>query len=162
MNLYKKIFTEFKKSEIKYMIVGGVAVNLHGYSRFTGDIDILLALDKKNLRKLDELMHKLGYTERLPISVKDLGDSKKVDKFIKEKGMTAFTFVSSRGEQLDIDILAQESMDFDKYMQVQTLIEVWGIALPVINIDDLIEMKKAAGRGKDLIDIEALLKLKDS
>lgn len=143
------------------MIVGGVAVNLYGYSRFTGDIDILLALDKKNLEKLDELMHKLGYTERLPINVKDLGDSKKVGKFIKEKGMTAFTFISSRGEQLDIDILAQESMDFDKYLKDQTLIRVWGLALPVINIDDLIEMKRAAGRGKDILDLEALLKIKE-
>lgn len=90
--------------------------------------------------------------ERLPIGVKELGDGK--------KGLTAFTFISSQGEQLDIDILVQESVDFEGYLKDQTLIEVWGLSLPVINIDDLIKMKKAAGRGKDILDVEALLKLK--
>lgn len=160
MNSYEKIFQQFKKNGIKYVIIGGVAVNLYGYSRFTGDIDIILALDKNNLKKLDKLMHKLGYIERQPISIKELGDKKKLKGFINKKGMKAFTFISNSKPQLDIDIIVEESMEFEKYYRRKNIIKVWNIGLPVCHIDDLIKMKKAVGRDKDLLDLEALLKLK--
>lgn len=161
MNFYKEIFLKLDEAKIRYLIVGGVAVNLYGYSRFTGDIDIVLSLDKKNLEKLSKLMHELGYTERQPISVKDLGDPKKLKDFVKKKGMKAFTFVSGNKPQLDIDIIVEESLNFEKFYTKKTIIGVWGLALPVLDIDDLIEMKKDTARDKDKIDIEALLKLKE-
>ena len=67
MNPYRELFTALNDAEIRYLIVGGVAVNLHGYRRFTGDIDIVLALDPENLEKVTTLMHNFGYIERLPI-----------------------------------------------------------------------------------------------
>lgn len=161
MNLYKKIFSALEKAKINYLIVGGVAVNLYGYSRFTGDIDILLALDEENLLKVDKLMHEMGYTERLPIKLKDLKNPKKVENYIQEKNLRAFTFVSSANAQLDIDIIIQESLNFNKYKGHQVEIEVWELKLPVINLDDLIGMKKEAGRDKDLLDLEALFKIKE-
>ena len=147
MNLYKSIFEALGKAGVEYLIVGGVAVNLYGYNRFTGDIDILLALTPKNLEKMDKLMRKLGYIERLPVSV-------------KEKGLKAYTFISDGKPQLDIDIIIHESMDFLKYSKQKTVIEVWEMELPVIHIDDLIGMKKAANRAKDRLDLEALIQLK--
>jgi len=161
MNLYKKIFKELGNAKIEYLIVGGVAVNLYGYTRFTGDIDILLALNPKNLIKMDKLMHKLEYVERLPVNIKDLNNKTKLNKFIKEKGLKAYTYISNSQPQLDIDIIVKESSDFDKYNKKKTIIEVWDLKLPVINIDDLIKMKKSANRDKDSIDIKALLKLKE-
>lgn len=160
MNLYKSIFEALGKAGIEYLIVGGVAVNLYGYNRFTGDIDILMALTPKNLEKMDKLMQKLGYLERLPVSVKELGDRSKLEQFVKEKGLKAYTFISNGKPQLDIDIIVQESMDFPHYNKQKTVIEVWDLALPVIHIDDLIGMKKAANREKDRLDLEALLQLK--
>lgn len=162
MNFYKDIFSSLEKAGVKYLIVGGVAVNLYGYSRFTGDVDILLALDERNLKKIDGLMRKMGYVERIPVSVKELKDEKKVRKFIKEKNLRAYTFISSHKPQLDIDIIVEESLSFDKYDKRKEIVEVWGLSLPVCHIDDLIDMKKSAGRDKDLIDLKALLKLKES
>lgn len=161
MNLYQKIFKAFKRKKIDYLLVGGVAVNLYGYPRFTGDIDILLSLTLKNLEKVDELMSELGYTKRLPIMLKELGERKKLEKFIEEKNLKAYTFVSKGNPPLDIDIITQESIDFNDYKKKRTLIEVWGLQLPVVAMDDLIKMKKVANREKDLLDIEALLKLKE-
>lgn len=151
MNLYKEIFGNFEAAEIKYLIVGGVAVNLYGHSRFTGDIDIILALDNGNLEKLDKLMKKMGYIERLPVSVKELGDEKKLEKFIQEKGMKACTFISNEKPQLDIDIVIEESVDFKKYEKAKAIIHVWEMELPVIGIDDLKRFRKKAN-----IDIEQL------
>ncbi|MFH1534199.1 MAG: hypothetical protein ABID64_04685 [Nitrospirota bacterium] len=161
MNLYKKVFKNLEEAKIKYLIVGGVAVNLYGYSRFTGDIDILLALSSANLKKMDWLMHKLGYVERIPVSVRELGNKKKLEEYMKKKGLKAYTYISSNEPQLDIDIIVKESMDFGEFEKRKTIVKVWGMELPVVGIDDLIEMKKKASRDKDNLDIKALLNLKE-
>jgi hypothetical protein len=161
MNLYKKIFKELEKSKINYLIVGGVAVNLYGYARFTGDIDVLIALNPANLSRMDKLMCKLGYIERLPVKVKELGNKSKLNEFMKKKGLQAYTYVSSTQFQLDIDIIVKESLKFKDFDERKTIIKVWDLELPVVCIDDLIKMKKSAKRDKDLADLEALLKLKE-
>ncbi len=161
MNLYKKVFKNLEEAKVKYLIVGGVAVNLYGYSRFTGDIDVLLALSLSNLKKMDKLMNEMGYIERIPVSVKELGDKKKLNEFVKKKGLKAYTYISNNEPQLDIDIIVKESMDFDKFFKRKTVVKVWEMELPVVNIDDLIKMKKKARRDKDNLDIEALLNLKE-
>ena len=68
-------------------------MNLHGYPRFTNDIDILLALDNENLEKMAEIMKSMGYQQRLPISIQELGDEQKARKFIEEKGLSAYSFI---------------------------------------------------------------------
>lgn len=160
MNPYRKVFFELQKSGVTYLVVGGVAVNLYGYSRFTGDIDILLTLDSANLSKMEKVMKRLGYVERLPVRLHELKDKKMVKKWLKEKGMTAYTFISAKKPQLDIDILAGYSLDFKKFYKKRTIMKVWGIRLPVISFNDLIVMKKKAGREQDLLDLKALIELK--
>lgn len=48
MTVFEKVFRELNKTNVKYLVIGGVAVNLHGYVRFTGDLDLLLLLSKEN------------------------------------------------------------------------------------------------------------------
>lgn len=160
MNPYKEILVTLTKNKIDYLVVGGVAINIHGYARFTGDIDILLSLEEKNLKKMEKIMHDAGYTERLPVNLKDLANKSKVRNWLKTKGMTVYTFISEKRIRLDIDILVEKSISFEKYYKRKMLVDVWGIKLPVISFEDLIAMKKEAGREKDLLDLKELLKLK--
>ncbi|MBI4975417.1 hypothetical protein HZC20_01950 [Candidatus Peregrinibacteria bacterium] len=81
MKFFENVFKELNAEKIKYLVVGGVAVNLYGYARFTGNIDILLLLEKENLLKMAKVMNKLGYIERLPVSIMSLVDRKQVKKF---------------------------------------------------------------------------------
>ncbi|MBI2524145.1 hypothetical protein HYW11_02955 [Candidatus Peregrinibacteria bacterium] len=160
MNPYREIFQALNDAGIRYLVVGGVAVNLHGYSRFTGDLDLLLALEGSNLDRMGTLMEERGFIQRLPVNVRLLSDQEQVQKWLVEKGLTAYTFVHARLPQLAIDILAGESLKFDVYDERKTTISSWGFPIPVIAIDDLIGMKKNANRDKDVQDIAALLELK--
>lgn len=162
MNMYAEIFQALNTAKIKYLIVGGVAVNLHGYVRYTSDIDILLELDEKNLEKMDKLMKKMGYISRIPVEVQELRDKKKLANWVKEKGMKAYTFVSNTRLQLDIDILVEDSLKFKKHDKEKKILHAWDIDLPTISIDYLITMKRAANRKQDITDLEALLLLKES
>jgi hypothetical protein len=160
MNIFEKVFKEFNKAGIKYLVVGGVAVNLHGYVRFTGDLDLLLLLDKKNLEKVDKVMHKLGYSERLPVSVMSLNDESQVKKWLKDKNMKAFSFVPPKDNPLQIDIVIEESLKFDKFFKDKINKRIENVTIPVASIDHLIKMKRKADRKQDMIDLEALIKLK--
>src|SRR3989338_10927082 len=108
MNPFREFFVAMNEVGIRYLIVGGLAVNLHGYRRFTGDIDILLALDVTNLEKVTQLMHDLGYIERLPITLRDLSDAEHVQRLLEEKGMTAHTFLSNKRARIDVDIFSSK------------------------------------------------------
>lgn len=159
-NLYYQIFREFEETGVQYLVVGGVAVNLHGYSRFTGNLDILLALDKENLQNVASIMERMGFAKRFPIELTDLAKEDQVRKWLTEKNMTAFAFISNRLPQFSLDVLAAESLRFPELDGRKEVKCASGINIPVISIDDLVGMKREANREKDLIDIEALLELK--
>jgi hypothetical protein len=118
MNPYRELFKVMNDADIRYLIVGGMAVNLLGHRRFTADIDILLALDVENLEKMTRIMHALGYTERLPVALRALSDPLMVKKFLEEKGMTAYTFLSAKRERIDVDVLAPQSLSYEQYESV--------------------------------------------
>ena len=160
MNAYGKIFQALGEADVRYIVVGGVAMNLLGYPRFTGDIDILLALDEANLERMAALMKKMGYERRLPVDLKALGDEQQVVRWIQEKGMQAFTFINAAEPQFNIDVIVGASLKFADYERHQTMVRVWEITIPVIAIDDLIGMKRESDREKDAEDVAALIELK--
>lgn len=151
MNPYQKIFKALNQARVKYLIVGGVAVNLHGYSRFTGDIDILLALDQENLNRMEKIAERLDYTARLPVELHELNDEKKLKNWMKKKGLKAYTFVSNKQPQLDIDIIVDESLQFQKHFQKRKKVKIWDMTVSVVSLDDLINMKRKAKREQDSI-----------
>ena len=160
MESYEPVLRAFAEHQIRYLIVGGIAVNLHGYPRFTNDLDILLTLDQENLKKMATLMDRMGYQQRLPISIQELSDESKARTFIREKGLTAYSFIHVTQPQFNVDVLVAESMDFEKFSVHTMHAELWGIDVPVVSTDDLITMKKHSGREKDVQDVVALLELK--
>ncbi len=161
MNIFEKIFKSFNSEKIKYLVVGGVAVNLHGYIRFTGDLDILLLLKEKNLEKVDKVMRKLGYSERLPISILSLKDKKQVKEWLEKKNMQAFSFMPPKNNPLQIDIIIEESLAFEKIVENKVIKKIENVSIPVVSIDQLIKMKRKADRQQDITDLEALIQIKN-
>lgn len=162
MNFYRHIFKELNEAGIHYIVVGGVAMNLLGYPRFTGDIDVLLALDHENLTNMANLMQRLGYEQRLPVKVEELGDEKLVLDLMQKKNLIAYTFVNAKEPEYNIDVIVGASLNFRAYEKHIEHISVWDIDVPVISIEDLIAMKKQSNRAKDVDDIAILLELKGS
>lgn len=135
-------------------------MNLLGCPRFTNDIDILLALNERNITKMNKVMESLGYERRIPVALDELGDEKKAVKFVKEKNLLAYTFYNPKEPLYSLDIIVDESLQFDKYRKNLVYKEVWGISLPVVSIDDLIGLKRKSDREKDAMDVASLLEYK--
>lgn len=160
MDSYENVLRALNDTGVRYLIVGGVAMNLLGCPRFTNDIDILLALDEGNLHAMKAAMKTLGYEQRIPFSLDELGDEKKVLKLMREKNLLAYTFYNPKEPLYSIDVIVGPSLQFDRYKANQLHVDVWGLALPVVSIDDLIGLKRQSDREKDAMDVATLLEYK--
>ncbi|MCF7844634.1 MAG: nucleotidyl transferase AbiEii/AbiGii toxin family protein [Kiritimatiellales bacterium] len=160
MDSYKHVFQALDKAKIDYIIVGGVAMNLLGCPRFTNDIDILLALDKKNMQAMKDAMQELGYEQRIPLAIEELGDEQKAKKFVEEKNLLAYTFYHPKEPLYSLDIIVDASLHFSHYKKNIVHKDVWGLSLPVVSIDDLIGLKQETNREKDSLDIAMLIEYK--
>jgi len=156
---YIKIFKELNRRRIKYIVVGGLAVNLHGIPRATYDIDLLLSLEKENLKKFLNFLKKIGFKPRVSVELVDFLDEDNRKRWIKEKNMKAFTLVNPKWVVQEIDIIVDAPIDYNKAIKNVKIIKVHNVAIPVISVRDLILMKKKSCRLQDKSDVRYLKKL---
>lgn len=158
---YQDIFEAFDRKRIRYLVVGAIAMNLHGAPRMTADLDILCDLQTENLSLLLETLAELGYRPRLPISPQALLDPQQRRQWAEEKGLIAFTFFHPKLKYQEVDLLLQSPVPFNEAYAQRVTIQAGVIQIPVISIDHLIEMKQAIGREQDRADIQILERIKD-
>jgi hypothetical protein len=157
---FEKIFSLLQKNKIEYIVVGGLAVNLYGAFRATMDLDILLLLEESNVKKYIHVVNELGFVPRVPVSLEDLADDKKRNKWIKEKNMQAFSVFHPSRVCEHIDVIIDSPVSFKQAAKRKEILRFGKIAVPVISLNELISMKRKAGRDKDLIDLEKLQKIR--
>ena len=158
---YERVFRELDRRKIRYLVIGGIAVNIHGYSRATGDLDIMLSFESENIKKFIELVNALGYKPKIPVSIEELANQDKIEIWKKEKHMEVFSVYNPHSNLEHMDIMVENYIDFDTAYGRREVVSARDIEISVISIDDLIELKKRAGRKRDEIDIEALEKIKE-
>ncbi len=162
--LYEEIIQALNKDRVDYLVAGGVAVVLHGVIRMTADLDLVLDLDTGNLKKFLSTIKTLGYRPRVPVSEKDILDPKKRRQWIEEKNMIALSFYNPKNPILLLDVLIdQESLPlrFEDMKQRSVKYKIGRLSVPLVAVDDMIVLKKAAGREQDKADIEALMVIKE-
>ncbi len=128
-----------ESKDVRYLIVGGYAVGLHGFPRYTGDIDFFVAINEKNAVLLESVFNDFGFGE-LDISKDDFLKS----DFVVEIGR----------EPRKIQVLTNiDGVKFDECYDRRFEVKYSGIAMKFIGKNDLIENKKTSKRPKDLIDL---------
>lgn len=154
--MFQSIFDALNKQKVRYLVIGGVAVNLHGYSRNTGDLDILIDLTTANIQKFLKAIQNLGLKPTAPLNPIDLLDPAKRRRWIKEKNMKALSFYDPSEPILSLDILIDSKLDFDLAYKHKKNHGSQGHSVPLIALEDLIKLKKISGRSRDKTDIRAL------
>ena len=157
---YFEILEGLYKSKVRYLIAGGLAVNLYGVPRVTQDIDIIIAMDRENVLKITSLLKELGYVPRLPVSPDDLANPDKVKDWIENKNLKAFSFYHKSENYKVIDIVLVHPLDFEKSFKNRTVKRAKDIDIYLASIDDVVKMKEFSGRSQDLSDIEMLNKVR--
>ena len=153
---YLDIFRELNKKRIKYIVCGGIAVNLHGIPRSTYDIDFLLDMEDKNLNKFLSLLKSWGFKPKIPVDIMDFLIVEKRQEWIKEKNMRAFNLYNPKWAISEIDILINTPVNYNKACKNIVYKKADRVKIPTIAIDDLIKMKQISERLQDKADIRYL------
>ena len=149
------------EAKVEFVLVGGLAVALHGYQRVTMDVDVVLAMGADNLHKFLSVAKACGLRPTIPVDLDALANPKLIERWYQEKGMLAFSLRGSEAMATVMDILVRPVVSFDDLRRDATMVKVGLITIPVASIEHLIEMKTGTGRSKDLIDIEELRKIQE-
>ena len=156
---YEEEFKAFNKAKVKYVLVGGIAVNLLGSLRTTGDLDILVEMSDENLAKIVRILKKYGYKVRQPVDPMEIANRKIRKDWIRNKHMKAFNFYND-GQYKEVDLIIDSPVSYRDAKKNAILMTIGNLRLPVVSIDDLIVMKKAANRNIDKADIQELRLIK--
>ena len=159
--MFEEIFQQLNHQKVKYLVVGGIAVNLYGFYRATEDVDIILYLEDSNLKKFVKAVKKLNLVPRVPVRVEDFANKELRQVWIKEKNMKAFTLYDPDYQKKYLDVVIDHSVSFREAYKERQIFKDGKLSIPVISISDLIKMKKAASRERDKIDIKGLRQIEE-
>lgn len=153
-----KLLTE---SDTDYVLVGGLAVALHGYQRVTMDVDVVLAMNPENLDRFISRAKAAGLRPTMPVAIESLAKPDLLEQWQREKGMLAFGLHGAEAQATVLDVMIAPDIPYTDLRRDAILVDTGPYRIPVASIDHLIAMKTGTGRGKDTIDIEELKKLRD-
>jgi predicted nucleotidyltransferase len=153
------VLAALNEANVRYLVVGGVAVVLHGHLRTTADLDLVVQLEPENARRALAALATLDYRPRAPVPAQQFADSAIRESWIMDKGLTVFSLWSPRLEDLEVDLFVREPFDFDAAYARAVRAVLDTTTADVAALSDLIALKRAAGRTQDMADIEALERL---
>lgn len=142
---------------VRYAVVGGLAVNLHGIPRATYDVDIVVPLDAPSLQGCREALESLGLRCRLPLVLESLAGQP--SGALAARNLIAVTFTDSNDPLREVDVLVAPPVNADDLVARSRRMEAPELAINVVCLEDLVAMKRAAGRPQDLADLAHLERL---
>lgn len=132
------------ENEVKYVVIGATSFSVHGYARATMDIDIFIEPSPENIKKVRKALQSFGY-DLEDVSEQDMLENKLLlRQYLVETDIHPFV----------------KGVNFEEVWNNRVIDEISGIPVNFSSLDDLIKMKKAAGRPKDVEDLKALKELK--
>lgn len=139
---FKEFIELLNFHKVRYLVVGGYAVGFYGYPRYTGDIDIWIAISADNAAKVLAVLHDFGFGS-LPIQAQDLLQ----EDLVLQLGQ----------EPIRIDLLTSVTgIHFEECYPHATIAQLDGLEIYFVDLAHLKENKRATGRQKDLGDLENL------
>ena len=145
---------------VDFVLVGGMAVQLHGYSRMTYDIDLVLSMTDANLTRFIDIAKQFGLAPVIPVPIDSLKNASLIDQWHREKGMIAFALREPAIAGSVIDVLVRPDVSYERLNTDAVEGQLFGCTVKIASIEHLLEMKRIANRPKDLLDIRALEKIK--
>jgi hypothetical protein len=154
---FTAIATVLQEAGVRYLIAGGMAVNAHGYARFTKAVDVVVQLAPANILKAFTALAALDYRPAIAVRAEQFAEAQTRANWIRDEGMQVLQLWSDAHPETPIDVFVNEPFDFDAEYARALVKELYGtVAVRFVSLPTLIEMKRAVGRPQDLIDVENL------
>lgn len=139
---FRDLVVLLNKNNVDYLLVGGYAVSFHGYPRATIDFDVWVGANQENASKVAEVLEEFGF-----------GPREEVENLLAQEGQVVRMGVPPTRLEF---ITSASGLDFQECLAKKVVAEIDGVQVNVIDLASLRKNKKAAGRHKDLSDLENL------
>lgn len=141
MYQYLDVFRSLKKNKVKYVVIGGIALILHGVQRATYDLDILIEASEENAKRLLKALIEAGLGLAYDVTVEQLLANE----------VTLFR------DRVHVDVqTSTPGIDFNEAWASKMAVKSGKTEAYIVSLEDLIASKKAAGRPKDLEDLKRI------
>ena len=144
-----KFWRSLTKTGVRFLMIGGVATNLHGYHRTTNDIDLWVDDSSSNRKKLRAAFKDYG-----------IGDFQSLETMQFVAGWSTFRLDSNLEVDIMTNVKGLEDFTFAYAYKLASVADIFDLKIPFLHINQLITSKKAANRSKDQIDVMELEKIK--
>lgn len=141
---FKELFALLNANNVEYLLIGGYAVGVYGYSRSTSDIDIFISDERDNVRRLAVALEKFG-----------VHSDNTADLFPRERSLLELGVEPMKVQFMNF----ADGVKFDEAFAAMNVVQIEDVFVFIISKADLIKNKLATGRHKDLADIERLEKI---
>jgi hypothetical protein len=156
VSLFEPVIDALNRAGVRNVVVGGVAVVLHGYARLTADLDLAVDLAPAEAAKAIDALVNLGLRPTAPVDPSGFADPRIRAEWIAQKNMQVFSMRDPANPLRQVDLFAEHVIDFEELWERSELLEIDNTTVHVASVPDLILLKQRAGRPQDLADIEAL------
>lgn len=158
----EEVLNALNRARVRYLVVGGVAVVLHGHLRTTADLDLIIQLERENVLRAMGALRELQYRPRAPVPAEAFAEQELRDQWIREKGLAVFSLWSPAHPTLEVDVFVSEPFDFDAVYARAVWVPLERTEATLIALEDLIALKRQVGRPRDQEDIAALESLREA
>lgn len=153
---FLEMLRALNEAKVRYLVIGGVAVALHGVDRNARDLDVYPAPDRENLLAAIRALAALGFRPILPVNPEEIADPATRRFWIRKRNLRVFSMIDPLDTLHPIDLMIVERVPFEEAWRRRDRRRVRGVPVPVMSVEDLIVLKRSAGRDQDLLDIKAL------
>ncbi|MGB4860288.1 MAG: hypothetical protein WBP11_13310 [Dokdonella sp.] len=153
------VLTALAEANVRLVVVGGVAVVLHGRVRATQDIDLVVDLEAVNVAKLISVLSTHGFATVADVDATELADPRTRDVWLEEYGMDVLRFARNEPAGVQVDVFVRPPLPFERLWANAVSTRLGEGRLHYAGIADLIESKRLADRPVDRVDIAELERL---
>ncbi len=156
MSVFEPIFQILNTAGVRYVVVGGLATVLHGYARATADVDLAVDLAPEEAAKMIRALVAAGFRPQVPVVPEDFANSAVREVWLQEKHMRAFSLVDPANPMRVVDLLLKPEVLFEELFSRSQEVLLNETTIRIASLDDLITLKRRAGRPQDLADVVQL------
>ncbi len=153
---YDDVLAALVAADVRHVVVGGVAVVLRGHPRLTVNLDLALDLAAAPARRAVDALTAVGLVPRLPVPATAFADPEQRRGWVRDRHLQVFSFQDPSDPLREVDLFAEDPVPFEELYAASELLRAGRREVRVASVEHLIAMKVAAGRPRDLSDVEAL------
>jgi hypothetical protein len=154
-----ELYRALQDHKVRYLLCGGLAINMYGVPRSTADMDVILEMSEENISNFMNAISGFGYKNALPISLLELANETKRKMMIQERNLIAFSFYSTIYQFVTLDVLMDLPFGFEELWQRKQIRNSSSAEILLVSVEDLVALKTYSNREQDVLDIASLKKI---